>query len=93
MFGLYATTGRAASFLAPGLFALFSGLFSDRVGIVGIALVLLAGALLLARSRHQDKQIRRLRIACITNSWYGSGGTYRPSRELNHSGVGNVRKR
>jgi MFS transporter, UMF1 family len=40
MFGLYATTGRAASFLAPGLFALFSGLFSDRVGIVGIALVL-----------------------------------------------------
>jgi UMF1 family MFS transporter len=44
MFGLYATTGRAASFLAPGLFALFSGLFSDRVGILGIALVLLAGA-------------------------------------------------
>jgi len=49
MFGLYATTGRAASFLAPGLFALFSGLFSDRVGIVGIAVVLLAGALALIR--------------------------------------------
>ena len=49
MFGLYATTGRAASFLAPGLFALFSGLFSDRVGIVGIAVVLLAGALALVR--------------------------------------------
>jgi MFS transporter, UMF1 family len=48
MFGLYATTGRAASFLAPGLFALFSGLFTDRVGIVGIALVLLAGALAMA---------------------------------------------
>src|SRR5215203_2038510 len=44
MFGLYATTGRAASFLAPGLFALFSGLFSDRAGIVGIALVLGMGA-------------------------------------------------
>ena len=44
MFGLYATTGRAASFLAPGLFALFSGLFSDRIGIVGIALVLGMGA-------------------------------------------------
>ena len=28
----------------PALFALFSGLFSDRVGIVGIALVLLAGS-------------------------------------------------
>jgi MFS transporter, UMF1 family len=49
MFGLYATTGRAASFLAPGLFALFSGLYSDRVGIVGIALVLLAGAVALSR--------------------------------------------
>ncbi len=49
MFGLYATTGRAASFLAPGLFAVFSGIFNDRVGIVGIALVLLAGALALAK--------------------------------------------
>jgi UMF1 family MFS transporter len=49
MFGLYATTGRAASFLAPGLFALFSGLYSDRVGILGIALVLLAGAVALSR--------------------------------------------
>lgn len=49
MFGLYATTGRAASFLAPGLFALFSAIFSDRIGIVGIALVLLAGALALSK--------------------------------------------
>ena len=48
MFGLYATTGRAASFLAPALFALFSGLFTDRVGIVGIILVLLAGTVALA---------------------------------------------
>lgn len=46
LFGLYATTGRAVSFLAPGLFALFSGVFaSDRMGIVGIALVLLAGGI------------------------------------------------
>jgi len=45
LFGLYATTGRAVSFLAPGLFAAFSGGFgSDRMGILGIALVLLAGA-------------------------------------------------
>jgi UMF1 family MFS transporter len=49
MFGLYATTGRAVSFLAPGLFALFAALFSDRVGIVGIALVLLAGGVALIR--------------------------------------------
>ena len=46
LFGLYATTGRAVSFLAPGLFAFFSGVFSsDRMGIVGIAVVLLAGAI------------------------------------------------
>lgn len=46
MFGLYATTGRAVSFLAPALFGLFSFLFdSDRAGIVGIMLVLLAGLL------------------------------------------------
>lgn len=45
LFGLYATTGRAVSFLAPGLFAVFAGGFgSDRMGIIGIALVLLAGA-------------------------------------------------
>ena len=44
LFGLYATTGRAVSFLAPGLFALFAGVFaSDRMGILGIAVVLLAG--------------------------------------------------
>jgi len=62
MFGLYATTGRAASFLAPGLFALFAGVFdSDRLGIVGIALVLLAGAIALSRvqppPRHQPKSL------------------------------------
>lgn len=61
MFGLYATTGRAVSFLAPGLFALFAGLFTDRVGIVGIALVLLAGGVALSRvkppPRHQPVSI------------------------------------
>ncbi len=44
LFGLYATTGRAVSFLAPTLFGLFTFLFgSDRAGIVGILLVLGAG--------------------------------------------------
>lgn len=44
MFGLYATTGRAVSFLAPTLFGLFIYLFAaDRAGIVGILLVLAAG--------------------------------------------------
>jgi UMF1 family MFS transporter len=48
LFGLYATTGRAVSFLAPALFGLFAYLFgADRAGIVGILLVLLAGLLCL----------------------------------------------
>jgi len=44
LFGLYATTGRAVSFLAPMLFGLFTLVFgADRAGIVGILLVLAAG--------------------------------------------------
>ncbi len=57
LFGLYATTGRAVSFLAPGLFALFSGIFvSDRMGILGIAVVLLAGGACLAFVRSPSEQ-------------------------------------
>ena len=44
MFGLYATTGRAVSFLAPTLVGVFTWLFgSDRAGIAGILVVLAAG--------------------------------------------------
>ncbi len=47
-FGLYATTGRAVSFLAPSLFGLFVSLFAEqRAGIAGILLVLVAGLLAL----------------------------------------------
>ncbi|MDQ6739149.1 MAG: MFS transporter, partial [Actinomycetota bacterium] len=48
LFGLYATTGRAVSFLAPMLFGLFIVWFgSQRWGIAGILIVLLAGLLML----------------------------------------------
>ncbi len=48
MFGFYATTGRAVSFVAPALIGLFTYLFSsDRAGTVGIVLVLAAGLLAL----------------------------------------------
>jgi UMF1 family MFS transporter len=44
LFGLYATTGRAVSFLAPTLVGVFTTLFaSDRAGMVGILLVLAIG--------------------------------------------------
>ncbi len=44
MFGLYATTGRAVSFLSPTLFGLFAWMFSsDRAGIMGLLVVLAAG--------------------------------------------------
>lgn len=48
LFGLYATTGRAVSFLAPQLFGLCILIFgAQRWGILGILTVLLAGLLLL----------------------------------------------
>lgn len=48
LFGLYATTGRAVSFLAPQLFGLSIIIFgAQRWGIIGILLVLLLGLLLL----------------------------------------------
>ncbi|WP_181780790.1 MFS transporter [Pseudonocardia pini] len=50
LFGLYATTGRAVSFLAPTLFGVFA-LISDRAGILGILVVIAAGLLALWRVR------------------------------------------
>ncbi|MBD8505726.1 MFS transporter [Hoyosella sp. G463] len=48
MYGLYATTGRAASFLSPALFGLFSWLLDGaRGGIIGLVLVLVVGLLAL----------------------------------------------
>lgn len=58
IFGLYATTGRAVSFMAPGLFALFVGLSGDtRLGILGIVLILLVGLLLMLPVKAQQTQI------------------------------------
>lgn len=47
IFGLYATTGRAVSWLAPLMFMILTAIGGDRLGIVGIAVVLAAGAFLL----------------------------------------------
>jgi UMF1 family MFS transporter len=48
VFGLYATTGKAASFLAPVFFTLFASIFhAPAFGILGIALVLIVGLALL----------------------------------------------
>ncbi|GAA1643536.1 MFS transporter [Microbacterium flavum] len=48
IFGLYATTGRVASFISPAMWTLFIALFGATYwGILGIALVLLAGLVLL----------------------------------------------
>lgn len=59
IFGLYATTGRAVSFLAPGLFALFVGLTGDtRLGIVGIVLILAVGLLLMVPVKARPAVIR-----------------------------------
>jgi MFS transporter, UMF1 family len=53
MFGLYATTGRAVSFVAPTLFGVFTSVFgAPRAGIVGIVLVLVAGLVALGPVRN-----------------------------------------
>jgi UMF1 family MFS transporter len=58
IFGLYATTGRAVSFLAPGLFALFVSATGDtRYGILGIVLVLFAGLLLMLPVKAKQSEI------------------------------------
>lgn len=58
IFGLYATTGRAVSFLAPGLFAVFVSLTGDtRLGILGIVIVLLAGLVLMLPVKSQQSTI------------------------------------
>ena len=59
MFGLYATTGRAVSFLAPTLFGFFAWWFgADRAGIVGLLVVLALGlAALLAIKAPRDRSL------------------------------------
>ncbi|RTL68489.1 MAG: MFS transporter [Pseudonocardiaceae bacterium] len=58
LFGLYATTGRAVSFLAPTLVGLFTFVFgSDRAGIIGILVVLLLGLLAMWRVRPPSRDV------------------------------------
>ncbi|MEV6557582.1 MFS transporter [Nocardia sp. NPDC051756] len=55
LFGLYTTTGRAVSFLAPTFFGLFVWFFdNDRAGIIGIVLVLAVGLIALLPVRSPD---------------------------------------
>jgi UMF1 family MFS transporter len=46
-FGLYATTGRAVSFLAPAAWTFFVASFSPIWGILGLMAILVVGAILL----------------------------------------------
>ena len=65
LFGLYSTTGRATSFLAPMLFGLFVTIFNAQVwGIVGIMIVVLAGLLMtLPLESPQALHLRKARRA------------------------------
>jgi UMF1 family MFS transporter len=58
VFGLYATTGRAVSFLAPTAFAVFVSIFGATYwGILGIMLVLLLGLILLIPVKAKQQQL------------------------------------
>jgi MFS transporter, UMF1 family len=59
-FGLYTTTGRAASPLAPWFFAMFIGIFgTDRAGMGGLVAVLVLGliAMLLVRTPRSSPEL------------------------------------
>lgn len=59
IFGLYATTGRAASFIAPGLWTIFIALAGSTAwGVLGIVIVLAVGLVLLLLVR-LPKHVRR----------------------------------
>ena len=59
-FGLYTMTGRAATFLAPALFALFIDVFdSDRAGMGGICVVLVLGLVLMLGVRTPSRSADR----------------------------------
>ncbi|WP_366180875.1 MFS transporter [Actinomyces timonensis] len=67
IFGLYATTGRAASFLAPALYgaaiwvgARFMGQGVGYWGILGIMTVLIAGLVLMAGVKDPDGHLQHL---------------------------------
>jgi MFS transporter, UMF1 family len=58
LFGLYTTTGRAVSFLAPALFGVFVAVFhSDRAGIAGLLVVLAVGLLVLLPVRAPSRAV------------------------------------
>ncbi|WP_054813602.1 MFS transporter [Nocardia arizonensis] len=57
MFGLYTTTGRAASFLSPALFGFFVWVFdAERAGIIGLLLVLGVGLAVLVPVRGPESR-------------------------------------
>jgi UMF1 family MFS transporter len=59
VFGLYATTGRAATFIAPGLFTLFVTISGQQYfGILGIVLVIFVGLLIFIPVKGPDRGSR-----------------------------------
>jgi UMF1 family MFS transporter len=55
IFGLYATTGRVASFISPAMWTLFIALSGSTIfGVLGIAIVLLVGLVLLVLVKLPD---------------------------------------
>jgi len=59
-FGLYATAGRAATFLAPWLFSVFIDVFdSDRAGLAGLLVALVLGLLAMVAVRVPDTRVDR----------------------------------
>ena len=60
IFGLYATTGRVASFISPAMWTLFIAISGSTIfGVLGIAIVLLAGLIVLLLVKLPDLRVPR----------------------------------
>ncbi|MEO8528514.1 MAG: MFS transporter [Pseudolysinimonas sp.] len=58
IFGLYATTGRVASFMSPAMWTLFIAISGSTIfGVLGIAIVLLVGLVLLILVKLPDLRV------------------------------------
>lgn len=75
LFGLYATTNRVASFLAPWLFGLLvAATGQTKLGIIGLAIVLTLGLLLLLPVRAREASELQLRPASADEAFSAPAG-------------------
>ena len=85
LFGLYATTGRAVSFLAPTLVGLCTQLFGVASGPASSGILLVLGLGLLALWPVRPPATRASPPACVTPAQRAGEQPHDASRDISHS--------